>query len=315
MFLKKKNNLIYSLILIILFILSFSAPQAHASSDLGFSFNNGKYNVGDSINIKVVISSDKSINAISGKISFPNHLLTLSSVSKNGSIIDLWAEEPSYSNKTGTVSFGGVMLNGFSGNKGVVINLVFKAKAIGTATINLTEGSVLANDGLGTDIISSKGKSVITINEEQVIINKPINEEKIVETIPVKPTESLPNVEIKQIDLDKTKYYQIPYDTLFLILLLLAILLIFIVIIYYLDRYKKSVKKRMITISSNIEDNFSVVSRDLEKEKEIYSRLKDNAIPLPPYHEEINTLSLLNKEIEEKEKEILKEVRKKEKDL
>ncbi len=317
MFSKNKNNLIYCLVLVILFISSFYVQEASASSDLGFSFNSGSYSVGDSINIKVVVSSDKSINAVSGQVSFPKDILTLSSVSKNGSIINLWAQEPSYSNNSGTVSFEGIVLNGFSGSKGVVLVLVFKGKALGTANLSLSKGSILANDGLGTEVISSRGKSIITINESNLPIKKPTEEEKKLEPAPVpqKIIEPISNKEIKQIEPVNTGYYPIPYKSLILILLLLAILLIFMFIVYYMDRFKKSVKRRMITISSNMEDSFSVISRDLEKEKQIYAELRDNTVPLPPYQEEINTLSMLNKEIEDKEKEILKQVRKIEDDL
>ncbi len=57
----------------------------------------------------------------------------------------------------------GVILSGYSGSNGTVATLSFKVKAIGNANVKLTNSSVLANDGQGTNILSSMGQANFTI--------------------------------------------------------------------------------------------------------------------------------------------------------
>jgi hypothetical protein len=129
--------------------------------------------IGDTVRVKVVISSDTSVNAVSAKINFPTNLLDLTSISKASSIVSLWAQEPTFSNSNGTASLDGVILNGYTGNSGVAATLIFKAKSIGTANLNFTTASVYANDGSGSDVASGKGTSSLTIIQNKNIIPPP----------------------------------------------------------------------------------------------------------------------------------------------
>lgn len=139
-----------------------SADVSHAAS-LNFVPSVSSYSVGDAVRIRVAVSSDASINAVSAKVSYPSEILSLTSISKAGSIINLWAQEPSYSNSTGTATFEGVILNGYAGGGGTVVTLIFKAKAPGVATLKFLQGAVLANDGNGTELSSTKGISTVTV--------------------------------------------------------------------------------------------------------------------------------------------------------
>jgi len=111
---------------------------------------------GDGFSIGVFVSSpDQPVNAVSGNISFPTDKLELVSLSKAGSIVNFWVEEPSFSVNAGTAEFEGVILNpGYAGGAGKIITLNFKAKAAGEARIIFSSGAVLANDGLGTNILT-----------------------------------------------------------------------------------------------------------------------------------------------------------------
>ena len=160
---KNIKNLIIKYFIFILFLIFLPFYHSHAAT-IGFSPSSGSYNVGDTINIKVYVGTNsQSINAISANVKFPNDILSLSSISKVGSIINLWAQEPSFSNSDGVASFEGVILNGYSGNSGNAVTLVFKVKAIGTAEIQFNTASVLANDGNGTEVLYSKGTSSLKI--------------------------------------------------------------------------------------------------------------------------------------------------------
>ena len=126
----------------------------------------------------MVSSSDKVMNAASGAISFPSNLLSVSSISEDGSIMNVWPQAPSYSNTDGTINFQGVVLPPwYTGSSGKLITITFKAKAMGTANLSFSSGSVLAADGLGTDITSSLGSAAFQIseaNEEQPITMSPV---------------------------------------------------------------------------------------------------------------------------------------------
>lgn len=156
------------LILIILtsFFLTVSAAQA---ATLYFSPSSGSYKVGDSFSVNVFVSSaSQSINAVSGTISFPADKLAVSSLSKGGSIINLWVSEPSFSASAGTINFEGVVLNpGFAGAAGKIITINLKVKAAGSAGLSFTAGSVLANDGQGTNILASMGRASFELGGSQ----------------------------------------------------------------------------------------------------------------------------------------------------
>jgi len=132
------------------------ASIAHAAS-LYITPSNGAYNVGQTFSAGVYVSSqDQTMNAASGIISFPADKLQIDSLSKEGSVMNLWVQEPFFSNTAGTLSFEGVALNpGFSGLTGKILSATFKVKAVGAGTLAFTQGSILANDGLGTNILDN----------------------------------------------------------------------------------------------------------------------------------------------------------------
>ena len=115
-------------------------------------------NVGDTVSVSIIVStSNQAINAVSGVLSFPKDLLEVTSVSKTGSIINFWANDPKFSNSEGTVNFEGVIMSpGYVGSNGRVLKINFKVKSTGQANIQFDTASILANDGNGTDIISGK---------------------------------------------------------------------------------------------------------------------------------------------------------------
>ena len=106
----------------------------------------------DTFIVKVALDTDLSVNAISGEIKFQSDNLSLVSISKDSSIVDLWIEEPQVIGETNSVSFAGLILGGYTGKTGEVMSLLFKYKNIVEAVIELSNGSTLANDGYGTEL-------------------------------------------------------------------------------------------------------------------------------------------------------------------
>lgn len=141
----------------------------HASAQaatLSISPSGGAYGVGKTISVRVVVNSGgQSINAVSGQITFSTSTLSLVGLSKSG-VVTLWAQDPTYSNATGTASFQGVILNGYTGGNGTVLTLTFKTIAAGVGAINIANGasSVLLNDGQGTNVLSSTNSASFAIS-------------------------------------------------------------------------------------------------------------------------------------------------------
>ena len=79
-------------------------------------------------------------------------------------MISLWVKEPTFSNSAGTIQFEGVVPNpGYIGTDGRVLMVTFKVKATGTANLSYTAGSILANDGDGTEVLTSKSGATYTL--------------------------------------------------------------------------------------------------------------------------------------------------------
>ena len=137
------------------------------AASLRFSPTGGSYNVGTNFTVNILVdSSGEAINATEGLINFPTNRLRVVSLSKTGSIHPLWVTEPSYSNIAGTIQFEGVTITpGFTGSGGRVLGIVFQGVSPGTADVNFESGSVLANDGDGTDITESLGSAVYAITD------------------------------------------------------------------------------------------------------------------------------------------------------
>lgn len=144
--------------------------QALASgASLFFSPSSTSVSVGGTVTIAVKVNSGgQAINSAEGTISFSKDKLRLTSVSKSSSIFSFWAVGPSGSNATGQVVFsGGLPSPGYTGSSGTMITMTFQALAAGTANLTLSGGKVLANDGLGTDILSSVGTGTVTVKSSQ----------------------------------------------------------------------------------------------------------------------------------------------------
>ncbi len=150
-------------------LLFFSASFAQAAS-LYFSPSSLTRAAKETFSGTVRVSTNaQAINAAEGSIVFDPAKVEVVSISKSGSIFNLWTQEPIFSNAEGTVNFeGGVPNPGYTGTSGLIITISFRAKTAttvrGSTDITLISGAVLANDGLGTNILSSLGKLTLTIS-------------------------------------------------------------------------------------------------------------------------------------------------------
>lgn len=136
--------------------------------------------MGQRVIVNVTVSSDVSMNAASGVLSFPTDMLSVEYVNK-GSVLNFWVTEPSYSNASGRINFEGVSLSGFQGSNGSVLTVAFRAKKTGTGTIAFESGQILANDGQGTDITSGLRSGTYSFAQGQAPTPAPTPEPEPVE--------------------------------------------------------------------------------------------------------------------------------------
>ena len=101
-----------------------------------------------------VDSEGVSLNAAEAALSFESEKLEVVSVSKSGSMFSLWTQEPTFSNSSGSISFGGgIPSPGYNGSSGLLFSATLRMKAQGNAVLQYVSGLVLANDGSGTNIL------------------------------------------------------------------------------------------------------------------------------------------------------------------
>ncbi len=189
----KVKTIVCSFVFVFIFFLSgFNA--AHAAT---LRINPGAVTIsaGTTTTLSVVVNSEGvPVNNAEGTISFASDLFEIVSISKSGSVFSLWIEEPTFSNTSGTIIFnGGVPTPGFNGSSGKVISFVVKGKKSGTGEFTFSSSAVRANDGLGTDILTSKSTSEVEVKPEAP-----------------KQAEVVPKVEVKPITANNNNALQAP---------------------------------------------------------------------------------------------------------
>ena len=165
--------------LLVFIIFSFFSFNIATAATFSFSSLSGTYEAGSSISVDVLISSlDEAAGSVSGLVSFPKNLLLVSSVSKNGSVVDHWLQEPSFSNVSGTINFEGVFSpSGFVGNSVKILTINFKAKSKGTVNIDFIAGAILSLNDISNNILVHSGGASFNISgvvkTEPVKVDKP----------------------------------------------------------------------------------------------------------------------------------------------
>ncbi|MDR3519473.1 MAG: hypothetical protein P4L63_01110 [Candidatus Pacebacteria bacterium] len=189
-----------------------AAAQNVGSASLFFSNPSTTVKEGDEFTINVEINSpEQSINAVSGTISFPGNLVHVVSINKDIGIIKLWTQEPKL--RSDNILFEGIILNpGFQGNNGIIFSVTFQAEASGVANLSFSDGAILANNGLGTNILATLAPINFNIIPGPTFVSSPI----------AKATPTLPNTgALEQVALvipTITKYFPTvgPQENLFL---------------------------------------------------------------------------------------------------
>ncbi|GAI10412.1 unnamed protein product, partial [marine sediment metagenome] len=165
-----KKTLILALCIFALFFACFWVNEAQgASVSLYLSPSSGTYTVGSTFPVAVKVNSGGyAINAAEGVLVFNTKELEVVSVSKSSSIFSLWTTEPTFSNSTGNITFGGGTPDKFTGTSGTIITITFKAKANASAKVTFSSGSVLAADGKGTNVLDNMVSGTYVIQKKVI---------------------------------------------------------------------------------------------------------------------------------------------------
>ncbi|MDC1205624.1 cohesin domain-containing protein [Candidatus Pacebacteria bacterium] len=141
----------------------FVVPLAYAA-DVVISPSTGTYNAGQTFTVTIQADpKGANINAVESTLSFDTSKLSVVSVSKTGSIFSLWTTEPTFSNSAGTIEFGGGSPSPFSARSTLVV-VTFRTSGEGTVAVSFDSASVLAADGLGTDVLEASPSATYTIS-------------------------------------------------------------------------------------------------------------------------------------------------------
>jgi len=178
-----------------------SAQTTSQSATLSFSNPSTQVKEGDKFTINVYVNSpNESINAVSGVVSFPGDLVHVLGLNEDNSIVKLWTQEPKL--RSDQILFEGVILNpGFQGSNGLVFSMNFQAETTGTVNLSFNEGAILANNGLGTNVLATLGSTNFNIASApsyNLAIAPPPTIEEQVAVLPV-ITKYFPNVDPKEV--------------------------------------------------------------------------------------------------------------------
>lgn len=167
-----------NLFLLLIFIgLSFLPVSTLAKTNndniaiLNITAEKNTFTIGEVFSADVKVETKNiAANAVQAAIYFPKDIIEAVSYDKTASVINLWLEEPSFSNEIGKVTFIGGTTTGFTGKDNQILKINFKIKSSGTGQIGFTDGSVISNDSSGSNILSEMNGFEIISNPVKKII-------------------------------------------------------------------------------------------------------------------------------------------------
>jgi len=182
------NNYFFSIFISTLVFLV--APSFVSAASLSLSPNTGVYTAGGTFTVQVKVNTDgKPVNASEGSLKFNPQELSVVSINNASSIFNLWVTEPTFSNSAGTITFSGGKPTGYTGSSGTVFNITFRTANANTARVSFTNGSVLANDGKGTNVLSGMSGGTYTV---QAVTSQPKPE--VIEYVAPANTPGVPKI-------------------------------------------------------------------------------------------------------------------------
>lgn len=166
-----------------------AVPATVSAATLSLWPDSGVHTVGETISVRVQLNTmGQTINAADGRIRVSGSGVSVVGVSQDGSIFSLWAEEPRVSGND--ITFSGGIPAGYQGSNGTIMTITLRATSAGTPRLSFQDGSVLAADGRGSNILSTMNGGTYTIRAQE---SSP--EPERIEYVPAANTPAAPVIE------------------------------------------------------------------------------------------------------------------------
>ena len=152
----------------LLFLFSTLYSYLHAAgAKLFLSPEAGTQYVGSYLSVDVLVNTGGNpTNAYRAVVTYPAAKLEAVAVSSGGSICSLWIPPtPRYSNDSSTATFECGATKAYKGTSGRIGRIDFLVKAVGKATVSISAGEVKKADGIGTELLSSRGAASFDLQE------------------------------------------------------------------------------------------------------------------------------------------------------
>ena len=156
----------YSISSLILSAALLLVPAASAqAATLSLQPSATSFKIGEQFTVDMKIdSAGTNINAAQATVNYPTGMLRLVSISKAQSVFNFWVQDPTFSNDTGTMQFIAGTSSGISGSALEVLQMTFQTTGAGSASLSLSNATVTANDGKGTNVLSNAQGASVTVS-------------------------------------------------------------------------------------------------------------------------------------------------------
>ncbi len=134
---------------------------AHAS-EIRLEASKVNIRTNEEFSVDLVVSNKELINALGGRVVFPEALLEVKEIRDGNSIIHVWIERPQLS-APGEIVFSGITPGGFVGADNKVLSILFEAKQEALAPISVLQVQAFRNDGSASEIGLSIRDTVVEI--------------------------------------------------------------------------------------------------------------------------------------------------------
>ena len=150
-------------IILLLLLPTLFTPSFVFAAEIRIDSYKAEVKIGEQFVVAVIVHSEKQLNAIEGRLVFPEDLLSVREIRDGNSVINFWIKKPQ-SESLGGIVFSGITPGGFSDPNNFVFAVVFEAKGEGAAAVTLQETTALRNDGAGT-------KEPLSVHNVNIVIN------------------------------------------------------------------------------------------------------------------------------------------------
>lgn len=150
----KKKIIFGAPVIVMLLVLDMSGYVAPEKTSLSLIPETARFVTADtSIAATVRLTARTPVNAVGGTIRLEPSAANILDTSQKNTVISLWAEEPTFVQEKGVISFqGGILSEGGFVGEGTVLKLFIKPTSTGVLPLTLENVQVLAHDGKGTDV-------------------------------------------------------------------------------------------------------------------------------------------------------------------